>query len=144
MNSEIQSAPLPLTNWRLYLKAAVGGFVGALLAFIPVAIIKTIGALIGVCKPLGGAFGAPVGIWTCGITYNTIWSTLPAFIGFMVFVVLGGIFFTLIATFLCLGATNGFGKRTPRQRRLRTFWWGLGFGVLFDLVFVSVFFYLPQ
>lgn len=144
MNSEIQPTPLPQTRQRLYWKAAAGGFAGALLAFIPVAIIKTIGVFIGVCKPLWGAMGKVVGLWTCGITYNLIWSTVPAFIGFMAFVLLGGIFFTILATMLWPVANDESKKHPAGPRRLRTFWRGFGFGVLFDLVFVSVYIYLSQ
>ena len=144
MSNAVPHEATPFTNWHLYIKAASGGVAGALLALIPVSILKTFGAFMRICFPLGIAeFSDTVSVWTCGITYDTTWSTIPAFRGYMLYVILGGALVALITMIVILLIREHFPPLRP-GKKLHPFWWGFVTGMLFDLFFVFIYLYLGQ
>jgi hypothetical protein len=82
-------------------------------------------------------------IWTCGIAYDLTWSTIPAFMLYMLFVTVGGAFAALI-TVLVIQFFRELQAQQPPCKKLRGFRRGIAIGMLFDLLFVFIYVYLGQ
>ncbi len=51
MSNDVRPEATQIIDWRIYLKAVSGGTIGAILALIPVSILKTVGSILSVLCP---------------------------------------------------------------------------------------------
>ena len=82
-----------------FAKTSLVGALTAIVATLPVSILKTMAALSRLCLPVGASRSdAPITLSTCGVFYNTWNADTTSFLLYLLFVLLGGAFFGVIAS----------------------------------------------
>ena len=130
---------------NLGVRGAIYGALGAFLGVIPVSILKTFGALMHLCVRLTPhASSHIVSLSTCGVLYDTTESTAPACSAYLAIVILLGAFAGYLAAGVRIRKVAAAPESGSEAKPPTIFWWALGAGVLFDLIFVFVFLYIGQ
>lgn len=122
---------------------AITGVLGALIAAVPVSILKLFLFFIGwPCYPLTPTFfNDSMAVYTCGLIYSPWGGDIPALLVFLTFLLLGG----GLSGFLVGVISSQRSSSKPDSKASRwNYLWGFLAGTLFDLVFVFIFFYASQ
>lgn len=127
---------------RAMRRGAVFGMLGALLAALPVSILKTwLMFSLGGCGPvLLSIPGFPIGLNKCGLVY------IPeqGFLLYVTILLLAGGLSGMLATFVALKLTGRRSDVHKPMARSYLSWAAFAGGVLFDLVFVFILLYPGQ
>ncbi len=139
------SSPTAHFSISSYAKAATIGALTALLAVLPVSIVKTIMLFASLCIPLtANLFRAIITPTTCGLFLDS-WDTTPTISSLYISLsVLGGALAAIVAVHL--SPTNLLGEPPPNSRSWKPslFWRAFVGGLLFDVLFVFLFMYPGQ
>jgi hypothetical protein len=128
-----------------FAKTSLVGALTAIVATLPVSILKTMAALSRLCLPLGASRSdAAITLSTCGVFYNTWNADTTSFLLYLLFVLLGGAFFGVIASRTAMRTGPPGAPSQPAQRRSRIYWRSVAGALLFDLLFVVIFLYPGQ